>query len=117
MNESSILRTSIAALLLLGLVNCQNRPSSLNNKALEVKSNNETISENKYTYVVSGLDEEGNKVHGAINLEGNNGLGILTQNDGKHTEIVIESIQATKTILATNEEGFKYRLKIISKVK
>lgn len=65
----------------------------------------------KYKEKVNGKDEEGNPVHGKIHLEGKNGLGILTNNDGEKIEIVFEMLTRTK-IIATDIQGITYNLKI-----
>ena len=117
MKMPAILRKIIFTFLLLGLTSCQQDKNRDHHSVLDFKSKDETILENSFDYIVEGYDEDGRKVHGSINIEGNNGLGILTQNDGKLTEIVIESMHSKKRILATNDEGFKYHLTIISKAK
>lgn len=65
----------------------------------------------KYKNKVWGKDEEGYTVYGRIIVEGKNGIGILIDNKGQEIEIVFEML-SSKKLIATDIEGFKYKLKI-----
>lgn len=65
----------------------------------------------KYKKHVFGIDEEGNSVQGHINIEGQNGIGVLVDDQGQKIEIVFE-LENNKKLVATDVQGFKYKLKI-----
>lgn len=65
----------------------------------------------KYDYAVTGVDEEGRNVNGVINLENEIGIGIIKVDKGNEIEIISEQINSNR-IIATDANGFIYRLKI-----
>ncbi|MDG2431253.1 hypothetical protein [Flavobacterium sp.] len=75
-----------------------------NEKKLKVK--------NHTNYIVSGLDEDGNSVHGAVLIEGKAGFGSLEREDSTTVEIIAEWSSTKKLIIATDEYGYLYRLTI-----
>lgn len=64
-----------------------------------------------YQQAVIGTDENGNKVKGYINIEGDMGLGILTTTDAKEIEIIVEGANKHK-LMGTDLEGIKYNLTV-----
>jgi hypothetical protein len=80
------------------LGSCKNpikSPQTVNHSTFEVKKEIEPSELGKYAQQVTGTDENGNKVHGNINIEGKIGLGTLVKN----------------RLLATDAEGYQYNLK------
>lgn len=65
----------------------------------------------KYDHAVTGVDEEGRNVNGVINLENEIGIGIIKADKGNEIEIISEQINSNR-IIATDANGFIYRLKI-----
>ncbi|RVT71402.1 hypothetical protein EOD40_17330 [Flavobacterium sufflavum] len=65
----------------------------------------------KYDRQVTGIDENGKNVNGVINLENEIAIGILKAKSGKEIEIISDQIN-TKEIIATDANGFMYRLKM-----
>lgn len=65
----------------------------------------------KYDHQVTGKDENGKNVNGVINLENEIAIGILKANDGNEIEIISDQINTDK-IIATDANGFIYRLKM-----
>jgi hypothetical protein len=99
---------------------CEQKIKDQNDKQIVIKksdSENKKIKKNlisiplKYKDHVCGTDEDGNNVQGHITVEGENGIGILIDNKGHETEIVFEILNRKK-IIATDIEGFKYKLKM-----
>ncbi|PKH68192.1 hypothetical protein CXF59_05205 [Flavobacterium sp. ALD4] len=100
--------------LLLALSSCENSDAALrvtHHSSYEVIKKIETTELSQYGYKVTGTDENGNNVHGNINIEDNIGLGTLIINDAKAIEIVVEYIDKHK-LLATDLDGYEYKLKI-----
>lgn len=93
---------------------CQNSGESIqvaHNSSHEVIKEIETTELSPYGNKFTGTDENGNNVHGNINIEGNIGLGTLIRNDAKEIEIVVEYVNKRK-LIATDLEGYEYNLKI-----
>lgn len=99
---------------------CEQKTKYQNDKQIVIKksdSENKKIKKNlisipsKYKDHVCGTDEDGNNVKGHVTVEGENGIGILIDNKGHETEIVFEILNQKK-IIATDIEGFKYKLKM-----
>lgn len=65
----------------------------------------------KFDYRVTGLDENGKKVNGVINLENEIAIGILKGNNNSEIEIISDKINDDQ-IIATDINGFEYKLKI-----
>lgn len=65
----------------------------------------------KYDHQFTGTDENGEQVNGIINLENEVGIGVLKEKNNNEIEIVSEDINY-KEIIATDINGFKYKLKI-----
>lgn len=66
----------------------------------------------KYDHPISGKDENGQEVKGIINLETEIGIGIVKKDDDtKDIEIISEQIKSNR-IIATDMNGFIYRLKL-----
>lgn len=65
----------------------------------------------KYNHKINGKDENGNEVKGVVNLEGDIAIGVLKKDDEKEIEIISESINSNR-IIATDINGFQYRLKL-----
>ena len=66
----------------------------------------------KYDYRISGKNENGEKVKGVINLESEIGIGVVKkENDAKEIEIISDHINSHR-IIATDMNGFQYRLKL-----
>jgi hypothetical protein len=70
-----------------------------------------TANNRKFDHQFTGIDENGKKVNGVINLENEIAIGILKANDGNEIEIISDQIN-TNRIIATDANGFMYRLKI-----
>lgn len=118
-------------LLLICSISCQNEDS--NKQALAIKNQSEdytpktkkrlSVSDTEQLYYYSkannrkfdhrftGIDENGKKVNGVINLENEIAIGILKSNDGNEIEIISDQIN-TDRIIATDADGFMYSLKI-----
>jgi hypothetical protein len=109
------LKTLCLALLLIG--SDTKRTHTFEKKTVKsivpenIKTNTKIIDPLKYKDHVWGKDEEGNNVHGRIIVEGKNGIGIIINNKGQEIEIVFEILNRKK-IIATDIEGFQYKLKI-----
>lgn len=71
----------------------------------------DTNDKKKYDYHVTGSDENGKKVEGIFNLEGEIGIGVLTETDGTEIEIVSDQIESNE-LIATDINGYKYSLKL-----
>jgi hypothetical protein len=100
--------------LLLALSSCENSGKSIqvtHHLSHEVIKEIETTELSEYGNKFTGTDENGNNVHGNINIEGNIGLGTLIRNDAKEIEIVVEYVDKHK-LIATDLEGYEYNLKI-----
>lgn len=65
----------------------------------------------KFDHQFTGIDENGKNVNGVINLENEIAIGILKANDGNEIEIISDQINTDK-IIATDANGFMYRLRI-----
>lgn len=65
----------------------------------------------KYNHKITGKDDNGKNVKGEINLEGEIGIGIIKKEDENEIEIISEHID-TNQIIATDINGFHYKLKI-----
>ena len=124
------IRYSILTLLcLVGLVGCTNRTNKeriLTYLPAKGKSKNNTKKDtlttknlatkatakvkNHTNYSVSGSDEDGNLVHGAVLIEGKAGFGSLKRIDSSTVEIIAEWSTNRKMIIATDEYGYLYRL-------
>jgi hypothetical protein len=124
------IRYSILTLLfLVGLVGCTNhtnkvriqryspttgrsenhaKKDTLTAKNLATKA--ESKVKNHTNYSVSGSDEDGNLVHGAVLIEGKAGFGSLKRIDSSTVEIIAEWSTNRKIIIATDEYGYLYRL-------
>jgi len=95
------------------LCSCKNSSEStqLSSKSIyEVEKKNDSSELNQYLQQVTGTDEDGNNVHGKINIEGKIGLGTLINKDTTCIEIVVEWNGKNK-LLATDPQGYKYDLK------
>ena len=99
--------------------NVQNlKKTTLTNSNYQKKSNPKDLfycysltNNKKYNHKITGNDEDGNRVNGIINLEGEIGIGSLKKDDdNKEIEIVSEHIHSNK-IIATDVNGYQYRLK------
>jgi hypothetical protein len=65
----------------------------------------------EYNYDVSGYDQEGNSVTGNINIEDNQGAGIIINSNGEEIDIQTEWINKGK-LKATDDNGNEYELEI-----
>ena len=65
---------------------------------------------NHTNYSVSGSDEDGNVVYGAVLIEGKAGFGTLKRIDSSTVEIIVERSINRKMIIATDEYGYLYHL-------
>lgn len=100
--------------LSLFLSSCKNSNESIQitkHSTHEIKKKVDTKELAQYNHAVTGTDENGQNVHGNINIVGEIGLGTLIRNDAKEIEIVVEYIDAYK-LIATDLEGYEYNLKI-----
>lgn len=100
--------------LFLVLGSCKNpikSPQKINHSTFEVKKEIEPSELGKYAQQVTGTDENGNNVHGKINIEGKIGLGTLVKKDAENIEIVVEW-NGINRLLATDAEGYQYNLKL-----
>ncbi|MEZ7507141.1 hypothetical protein [Flavobacterium sp. Arc2] len=77
----------------------------------EVEKNKDSLELSQYLQKVIGTDENGDNVHGNINIEGEIGLGTLINKDAIAIEIVVEWNGKNK-LLATDSQGYKYNLKV-----
>lgn len=69
-------------------------------------------SNKKYDYHISGKDENGEDVSGVINLKTEIGIGVVKKDDdAKEIEIISEHINSRR-IIATDMNGFIYKLKL-----
>ncbi len=99
--------------------NKENKPSKKSQKTAQKKEvlepkKNYSYSEDiksDYKYSVSGTDYDNNKVHGKIDLEGQNGIGTLIRNGDTTVEIVVENVSHGK-LIAIDIDGNKYELKL-----
>ena len=100
--------------LTIGLASCKktDEPVKVRNYSTsEVEKSNDTPKPSKYDYAVAGTDENGNNVHGSINIEGQIGIGNLKTIDATNIEVVAEWINK-QTLKATDLEGYEYILQI-----
>lgn len=65
----------------------------------------------KYNHKITGKDNNGKNVKGEINLEGEIGIGVIKKEDDDEIEIISEQIDSER-IIATDINGFRYKLKI-----
>lgn len=65
----------------------------------------------KYNHKITGKDDNGKNVKGEINLEGEIGIGVIKKEDDDEIEIISEHIDSER-IIATDINGFRYKLKI-----
>lgn len=65
----------------------------------------------KYDYSVVGINDDGEKIVGEINLEGSSGEGKIINSYSENIEIVVESF-GKGNVLATDIYGNEYLLKI-----
>jgi hypothetical protein len=125
--ELNKLLKGIIIVLLIGSTSCINKEN--NNSVLKKKNNLELNKKNsnyhnlqqyyhyssannqKYDHHVVGKDENGKNVNGVINIENEIAIGILKANDGNEIEIISDQIN-TDRIIATDANGFIYRLKM-----
>lgn len=79
---------------------------------VEKKQGNKNLTKvkNQENYSVSGSDEDGNLVHGAVVIEGKAGFGSLKRIDSSTVEIIAEWSSNRKIIIATDEYGYLYHL-------
>lgn len=65
----------------------------------------------EYNYDVLGVDDKGNNVLGTIEIEGKEGVGELTLENGKKVVITVEWIGHNK-LEAKDKDGNLYQLKV-----
>lgn len=71
-----------------------------------------TANNEKYDHQVIGINENGERVNGVINLENEIGIGIIKgNNDTDEIEIISDQINSDK-IIATDINGMQYKLKV-----
>ncbi|SEA97353.1 hypothetical protein SAMN05443667_113161 [Flavobacterium gillisiae] len=99
------------SLVLSSCKNSSESPQTINHSAFDVKKEIEPSELGQYAQQVTGTDENGNNVHGKINIEGKIGLGTLVKKDTKNIEIVVEW-NGINRLLATDSEGYQYNLKL-----
>ena len=66
----------------------------------------------EYTYDVHGYDAENNEVSGSISIEGDQGIGLLTDVKENEIEVDVEWIDYGK-LKATDKDGNEYELEVI----
>lgn len=122
MQTSNIIIKTILLLFIFTSISCENKEKK-NNKPPEkqvpiIETSQVTIDSftTPNSVTITGTDESGNTVHGEGIIEGNSGLGTLMQKNGRKKDIIFEQINANN-IIATDDDGFKYKLKLGSKVK
>ncbi|HEC8322372.1 MULTISPECIES: hypothetical protein [Providencia] len=64
-----------------------------------------------YNYDVSGLDEDGDRVSGNIDIEGKYGSGTIEKSDGEEVEVDIEW-NGYGELLAEDAEGNSYYMSV-----
>ncbi|NRS89132.1 hypothetical protein HNQ02_002054 [Flavobacterium sp. 7E] len=122
MQTPNIAIKTIILLLIFTNISCEHREKTNNKPPEKQASTKETsqVSIDSFTtpnsVTISGTDENGNTVHGEGIIEGNTGLGTLMQKNGRKKDIIFEQINANN-IIATDDDGFKYKLKLVLKVK
>ena len=98
----------------ISLISCKEKKEPLkiyDQSSFEVVTPIENSKPSQYDYKVVGTDENGDNVHGVINIEGKIGLGNIVRIDATNTEVVAEWVNKN-TLLATDLEGYEYTLKI-----
>ncbi len=63
----------------------------------------------EYNYDVNGKDNQGNKVTGTINIEGELGAGLITYQNGEELEVQVAWVGYGK-LKATDKKGNEYEL-------
>ncbi|MBE0393418.1 hypothetical protein [Flavobacterium sp. PL002] len=122
MQTSNIIIKTILLLVIFTNISCEHKEKN-NDKPPErqvpIKETSQVTIDSFTTpnsVTITGTDESGNTVHGEGIIEGNTGLGTLIQKDGRKKDIIFEQINANN-IIATDDDGFKYKLKLVLKVK
>lgn len=77
----------------------------------EYDSSEEELGQDENNYKVHGTDEDGNKVFGSVNIEGEIGIGMISGTEAKGIEIVAERISQNQ-LIATDVKGYEYKLKV-----
>ncbi|NGY38386.1 hypothetical protein FQU23_012800 [Flavobacterium sp. XN-5] len=96
----------------IGLISCKKTDDTIKasiHSTFEVNNTVKTTELSQHDYKVVGTDENGENVHGNINIEGKIGVGYLTTTNATNIEVVAEWINK-HTLLATDLEGFEYTL-------
>lgn len=100
--------------LTIGLTSCKETDDAVKITAqstLEVKKTVKIPETSQYDYKVVGTDENGDNVHGIINIQCQIGVGNLTRIDATNIEVVAEW-NSKQTLKATDLEGYEYVLQI-----
>jgi hypothetical protein len=118
LKKSKMIRSSTLHLtfliLALVIISCKNSDESSavpKNTTYESKKAKLPLELNQFEHQVSGTDENGNNIHGIINIEGKIGIGTLIAKDAKEIEVVVEWIDEHE-LLGTDAHGYEYNLKI-----